>query len=490
MSDAGRRPIELPAATGGRPEPQRIGPSMSFRARLTLGLVVGSLLPLTVFGVVLLATEVFRTGALDTTLVQVVVFVLAAAIIVAVSFAYVLANNLTAPLKAVSRAVERASAGDLSVRVEVAGEDELARLVESHNRLAAALEQRNTELRRILMAIGETSPRDSLERLVAHATRSAQAAFGMIDARIELGDPSEVPVEEDIPGEARPVRAVLALPDERVGVLVGHLAPTRGWDAADQDLLELYASEVAVGIRNLELFDQVERQRQQLVELDKAKDEFLRGISHNLQTPLTSIRAYAEQMGSEQPDQRLAIIVEQSDRLYRIVRQLVATSRLESGTLRPAKEVLAIAPRVRRAWDALGASGASFELDDAAAGWLAIADPDQLDQVLWALLDNAVRYGGRSPIRARVAPQAEDEHLAITIADEGPGVRPEDRDRIFARYERGAAGASAEGTGLGLYVSRSLCQAMGGDLVLDPPEAGRGAAFTILLPAEPPATES
>ena len=490
MSDARRRRIDLAASTGARPEPQRIGPSMSFRARLTFALVVAAVLPLTIFGLVLLVTEVLRTGALDATLVQIVLFVLAAAIIVAVLFAYVLTNNLTAPLKAVSRAVERASAGDLSVRVEVAGEDELARLVESHNRLAGALEQRNAELRRILMAIGETSPRDGLERLVVHATRSAQLAFGMIDARIELGDPSLVPIEEDIPGEARPVRAVLALPDERVGVLVGHLPATRGWDSADQDLLELYASEVAVAIRNLELFDQVERQRQQLVELDQAKDEFLRGISHNLQTPLTSIRAYAEQMGSEQPDQRLSIIVEQSDRLYRIVRQLVATSRLESGTVRPSKEVLAIAPRVRRAWDALGASTVSFRLDDAAGGWLAMADPDQLDQVLWAILDNSVRYGGGSPIHARVAPRPDSGRLAITISDEGPGVGAEDRDRIFERYERGSAGAKAEGTGLGLYVSRSLCQAMGGDLVLEPSDGTRGAAFTILLPGEPPATES
>jgi K+-sensing histidine kinase KdpD len=490
MSNAGRRPIDLPAQTGSRPEPVRIGPSMSFRARLTLGLVFGAVVPVTGFGLVLVGTEVARTGELDSTLVRVLLFVLAAAVIVAVLFAYLLTNNLTAPLKAVSRAVERASAGDLSVRVEVAGEDELARLVESHNRLAAALEQRNAELRRILLAIGETSPQDGLERLVDHATRSARAAFGMIDARIELGDPSMVPTEEDIPGEARPIRAVLALPDERVGVLVGHLAATRGWDAADQDLLELYASEVAVAIRNLELFDQVERQRLQLVELDRAKDEFLRGISHNLQTPLTSIRAYAEQLGSEQPDHRLSIIVEQSDRLYRIVRQLVATSRLESGRLRPAKEVVTLGPRVQRAWDALGASGVGFELEDDAAGWLAIADPDQLDQVLWALLDNAVRYGGGTPIRANVAPRPDAEQLAVTIADAGPGVRPEDRYRIFERYERGAAGASAEGTGLGLYVSRSLCQAMGGDLVLEPAREAVGVAFTVLLPGEPPATES
>ena len=463
---------------------------MSFRARLTLGLVAGAVLPLAGFGIVVIGTEIIRTGTASSTLVSVVLFVLAAAIIVAVLFAIVLANNLTAPLRAVSRAVERARAGDLSARVEVAGEDELARLVESHNRLASDLERRNQELGRILLAIGETSPRDGLERLVEQATRSARAAFGMNDARIVLGDPTMVPNEEVIPGEARPVRAVLALPDERVGVLVGHLPATRAWDSADQDLLELYASEVAVAMRNIELFDQVEQQRRRLVELDRAKDEFLRGISHNLQTPLTSIRAYAEQIGSERPDQRLGIIVEQSERLHRIVRQLVATSRLESGSLRPAKEVLALAPRVRRAWDALAAVDVPFELRDEAEGWLAIADPDQLDQVLWALLDNSARYAGGAAIRATVAPRPATGQLAVTIADGGPGVRPEDRARIFERYERGAAGAGAEGTGLGLYVSRSLCQAMGGDLVLEPAAPDTGAAFTVLLPGEPPATES
>jgi signal transduction histidine kinase len=192
-------------------------------------------------------------------------------------------------------------------------------------------------------------------------------------------------------------------------------------------------------------------------------------------------------MGGERPDQRLSIIVEQTDRLYRIVRQLVSVSRLESGTLKSATEVLALAPRVRRAWDALGVAGTSFDLADDSEGWLAIADPDQLDQVLWALLDNSARYTGGAAIHARVAPRPDEDRIGVTIADDGPGVRPEDRDRIFERYERGAAGASAEGTGLGLYVSRSLCRAMGGDLILEPAgTAGKGAAFTILVPGEPP----
>jgi len=487
---ANEGPVHRPETRRAPPDPQRIGPRISFRARMTAGLIAGAVVPLAGFGVVFLAAEAIRTGGLDSTLVRIVLFGLAVAVIIAVIFAFVLGASLSSPLRAISRAVERVSAGDLSARVEVAGEDELARLVDSHNRLAADLQRRNEQLGGMLLAIGETSPSDGLERLVDHATRSARQTFGMIDTMIHLGDPSEIPLDEVIPGESRPIRAVLALPDGRVGVLTGHLPATRHWDAADQDLLELYASEVAVAIRNLELFEQNEEQRRKLVELDAAKDDFLRGISHNLQTPLTSIRAYAEQLREDRPDRRLSIIVEQSERLYRIVRQLLAVSRLEAGTLRPRPEVMALGPRARRAWEALGAAETPFELDDQAAGWLASADPDQLDQVLWALLDNAVRYGAGAPIRVEIRPEVATKQMTATIVDQGPGVTDVDRGSVFQRYERGSAGAAHEGTGLGLYVSRSLCQAMGGDLRLEPSEAGRGAAFTIVLPGEPPATES
>ena len=84
-------------------------------------------------------------------------------------------------------------------------------------------------------------------------------------------------------------------------MLIGRLPATRRWERADQDLLELFASEMAAAIRNAQLFATVEGQNQQLLELDAAKDDFLRGVSHNLQTPLTSIRAYAEQLGRGPP---------------------------------------------------------------------------------------------------------------------------------------------------------------------------------------------
>ena len=94
--------------------------------------------------------------------------------------------------------------------------------------------------------------------------------------------------------------------------------------------------------------------------LDEAKDDFLRGVSHNLQTPLASIRGYAQQLAAERPDRRLEIITEQADRLSRMVRQLLTVSRFESGALRSRLEVFAPVPQVRRTWEALGTADVPF----------------------------------------------------------------------------------------------------------------------------------
>jgi K+-sensing histidine kinase KdpD len=457
---------------------------LSFRTRLTIALVAAAIIPLAGFGVLVLILD--PAASQGGTVGRVLLFVLFVAAISAVLLAYLLATDLTAPLRAIAAAVERASAGDLSTPIVVAGEDELARLADSHNRLAADLERRNRELGRVLEAIQKGSPHNSPEFIAGRAGNDARTAFAMIDAVVLLVDPQEIPTVERIPGESLPIRAILRAGDEELGVLIGHLPATRVWERADQDLLELYASELAVAIRNAELFARVESQNSQLLELDAAKDDFLRGVSHNLQTPLPSIRAYADQLGRDQPDRRLGIIAEQTDRLSRMVRQLLTVTRLESGALRPRGEVVALAHPVRRAWEALAVEDVSFRVDDRSAGWLAVADVDQLDQVLWAVLDNAVKYGERSPITVEIVPDTAEKRLRLTISDMGPGVTDHDRARLFRRFERGVDRTADDGSGLGLYVSRELCRAMDGDLVLEPYLAGRGAAFSIYLPGEPP----
>ena len=311
----------------------------------------------------------------------------------------------------------------------------------------------------------------------------------MIDARILLVDPETRPARGAHPrrGAPGPGRA----PGRRRAARASSSATCRRpatWERADQDLLELFASEIGVAVRNAQLFERVDAQNARLLELDAAKDDFLRGVSHNLQTPLTSIRAYADRLAAERPDRRLGIIVEQADRLSRMVRQLLTVSRLESGTLRPEEEVLALAPAVRRAWEALGVDDVEFALDDGpAAGWRS-PTRDQLDQVLWALLDNAVKYGRREPVE--VDGRGRGGHRRGCGSRSPTTARGSRRPTASGSSTGSAASASSRprtGSGLGLYVSRELVRAMSGDLILEP--AGRraaGAAFTVDLPAEPP----
>jgi signal transduction histidine kinase len=473
---------------GGQEEsaaPRSFGARLSFRGRLTAALVGAAVLPLAGFGLLVIATQ--PGGAADQTVVRVLLFAIAVTVILAVILAYLLAADLTAPLRAIASSVDRASAGDLSTPIVVPGEDELARLAESHNRLAADLMRRNRELGRMLAVLQELSPDDSADDLADRAGAGARDAFDLIDAAIILGDPSQWPEEEVVPGESRPLRAELRVGEEPLGLLIGRLPATRTWERADQDLYDLYASEVAVAIRNSQLFGRVEAQNARLVSLDEAKDDFLRGVSHNLQTPLARIRAYAAQLEMERHDRRLGIIEEQTDRLSRMVRQLLIVSRLESGVLRPRQEVLALGPRVRRTWEALGAGSGSSDmvLDDRSEGWLAIADGDQLDQVLWALLDNAVKYGGGGDVAVTIVAEPAEGQLRLTVKDRGPGVPEADRDRLFTRFERGSRGSGEDGSGLGLYVSRELCRAMGGDLVLEPEWPGMGARLSVILAGEP-----
>ena len=480
---AAHREAEAAAAQAARVAAPRRQLRVPFRTRLTFALVAAAVLPLATFGIAVLMVGGAGQAA-DPTLARLLIFAIALAFVFGVVIAYLLASDLMAPLRAIATAFERASAGEPTSPVEVFGDDEFARLAESHNRLAADLDRRNTELGRILVAMEDALPRDGVEQLARRAARDAKEAFGMIDAQIFLVDPVEIPVETPVPGDPRPVRAELRTGGEALGVLVGHLPATRSWERADQDLLELFAFEIAVAIRNAQLFARVETQNQRLLALDAAKDDFLRGVSHNLQTPLASIRAYAGQLAGERDDRRLGIIGEQAERLSRMVRQLLTVSRLESGALHPRADVLALGPRVRRTWEAFPLEEVVLHVRDESAGWLAIADPDQLDQVLWALLDNAVKYGGGAPIEVRIRPDADTSRLGLTVTDGGPGIPDADRARLFGRFERGETRPSGEGSGLGLYVSRELCRAMGGELALEPAVPGQGASFTVWLPAE------
>ncbi len=427
------------------------------------------------------------------------------AVLWAVFLSYAVARSLLRPVTDLTDSLALLQAGDLSVRLPVEGDDEIGRLAQSHNRLAATLATRNRSLQSVLEAIASLTPRVSPEMLASTAEHAALEAFGFTRCTISLGDGagSQVAVDEErIPGEAYEVTVPLQAGDDRVGWLRGTLPPTRDWSAADEDLLAIFGSQFAAAVRNAELYRETES-------VSELKSEFLRGVSHNLQTPLTSIAAFAEQLATETHDRRPRIIADQAERLSRLVDQLLTVSKIEAGTLKPRIDVFALGPLVQRAWESLGRAEHPFALRDEAPGWLAAADRDWVDQVVWALLDNALKYGGAGPIEVEVAVgRADDPHivsgpcLVTTVRDQGPGIPLEDRDRIFERFARREH--AVEGTGLGLSVARGLLEGMGGRLwfaddgmAFSRPEVdadggtaandsarAAGAAFAFSLPAE------
>ncbi len=458
------------------------------RVRITIAVMAAAVIPVGAFGLLLVASG--SPGAVTFVLIALVV-----AALVGLVVGGLLVGGVVGPLRALEARLDRITAGEHVEPLPPLPDDELGRLAERQEELAADAARRNRQVARAVDAITAWAPADGAAALLERAAADAREALGLIDAKINLGDPDAIEIEERVPGEPRPVSADLLSGREMAGVLLGHAPATMRWEPADQDLLELFAASVAVALRDTELLARVEQQNARLVALDAEKDDFLRGISHNLQTPLARIRAYSDQLAGEvavagevtagEPDRRPAIIAEQSERLSRMVRQLLTVSRLDAGVLRPVAEVFALGPRVRRAWEALGAGEVPFELADDAGGWLAVADPDQVDQVIWALLDNAVKYGGGAPVRVRVGVDGAAGRVAVTVADGGPGVSEADRQRLFTRYARGGRSEDRDGTGLGLYVGRALARANGGDLVLEA-ATGAGAAFTLVLLGEAP----
>jgi len=278
------------------------------------------------------------------------------------------------------------------------------------------------------------------------------------------------------------LRAVLLAPWEGRGV------PS----PAELDLFGLLGQHAATTIEHALLYARLRTQTNELNRLAALQTDFLRGVTHDLQTPLTSIRALASELRQsngldDAARGDLDTIAHQADRLRRMVGQLLAVSRLEAGALTPAQDVFRAEPVVRRTWEALRADR-PMELTDDGPPHLVVGDADRLEQVLWAVLDNAVKYSpAGSSIQIRLGAREADGDLSaeLAVTDQGAGMDAETLALAFDQFYR-AAGAqrlSPDGSGVGLYAARGLVRAMGGDISAES-LPGSGTTMRITLPAE------
>ena len=277
---------------------------------------------------------------------------------------------------------------------------------------------------------------------------------------------------------AETVRAeeiVLSVPDGRSMRLLVSLTPTRSADGA--------VVSVVATVQDLT----------PLNELERLQTEFLGMVSHELRAPLTSIKGSAAALLRSAPKLEPAemrefhrIIHEQTDHMLDLVSDLLDTRRIETGTLSVAPEPAEVARLVDQARNTFVSGGGrqAVHIDLPPDLPRVMADPRRIVQVLNNLLSNASRHSSAaSPIRVAAAP--EGIHVAVSVSDEGQGVRPDRLPQLFRKHA-GARGRDqfrqAAGNGLGLAICKGLVEAHGGRIRAESGGAGQGTRFTFTIP--------
>jgi signal transduction histidine kinase/CheY-like chemotaxis protein len=234
---------------------------------------------------------------------------------------------------------------------------------------------------------------------------------------------------------------------------------------------------------------ELQQLNEQLHDAARAKNEFLSRMSHELRTPLAAIMGFSELLGMADLDERkrewAATILKAGQHLLGLVDEVLDISRIEAGEISFSLEPVSISPVLDEAMELIGplAEGRRVTLHPPrlgdGSGYIR-ADKQRLKQVLINLLSNAVKYN-REGGDVRISVDAVgSERVRIDVTDTGPGIDPDSFEKLFVPFERLNAGTDVEGTGLGLALSRSLVEAMGGSLTVSS-TLGEGSTFTVEL---------
>lgn len=230
-------------------------------------------------------------------------------------------------------------------------------------------------------------------------------------------------------------------------------------------------------------------------------DSFINAVTHELKTPVASIRLYLQTLQTRELDEGkrrefYRIMLEDSDRLLHTIEQVLRAGNSGSRLSRAARsqvdigEVAAECVALARTRFHLAPDALVYEERFNGARAIVIGDPDELKAAVWNLLDNAVKY---SPAGVRIDVRVEEQdgqRVAVRVTDRGVGISPTELKRIFKRFYRvpAAVAMRTKGSGLGLFIVRSVAKKHGGKAFADSLGAGHGSTFTLLLPrAQEPA---
>ncbi len=256
------------------------------------------------------------------------------------------------------------------------------------------------------------------------------------------------------------------------------------------ELASLLGRLVASAVQNIRAFEGERRTVEELRRLSTLRADFVSLVSHEMRSPMAAVIGAARTLQARwpelKPDQResfLALIGDETTRLAALLGDVLDTSRIEAGTFSFRFSEVDVAALVRDtvATASLGQDEVSVVVDGSASPSVVRGDADRLRQVFGNLIENAVKYSPiDEPVHVQVA-QRNGEVL-VSVRDRGPGVRAADQQLIFEKFGRVAGGRSRPGSGLGLYIARSIAESHGGTLEVSS-TPGQGATFTVTLPA-------
>jgi signal transduction histidine kinase/CheY-like chemotaxis protein/HAMP domain-containing protein len=404
------------------------------------------------------------------------------ALLAALGLGSALIGSMRRPLEELVSATRELASGALDRRVRPAGPPELRELGGAFNGMAGELEgaHRRLESERQRLAVVIESLRDALI-----VTEAGSTKISAVNPTVAVLVP-ELVVGGRTDGEQSPLPALdAALSGE---TFVEHQGRTLAVTAA-----RLGGGESDEGVV-WAVRDTTERAK-----LERAKSEFVATASHELRSPLTSIKGFVELLHrspenmSERQREFVEIILKSTDRLTELVSHLLDVARIEADHVEIDRRPVDAGEAAREVAELMGPrieeKRQRLSVYVAPAAGLVLADPSRLRQIVANLITNAHIYtgeGGR--IHVRVEP--ERAWIQIAVQDDGVGMTEEETGRVFERFYRASEGsAGTSGTGLGLSIVKSLVELHGGQITVES-EPGVGSTFRVLLPAAVPAPET
>jgi len=405
--------------------------------------------------------------------------VIAAAI--AVLLAFQISKATTGPVAKLTQASARMAKGDLGQEIEVTSRDEVGNLALAFNQMAARIKE---------MVATVTSERDRMAAILSNMADGILLVDG--DRVIRMLNPA--------------AERILGLPSEdslgrtfvevvRDYELNGVLERCLSAGEPQTTLVEMSPSKQFLGVIATPLHGQtgcllLVHDLTQIRRLETVRRDFVANISHELRTPIASLKALTETLRDGAiADQSVASdflnsINVEVDRLAQMVQELSDLSRIESGEAPLHKEPVDIAQTIGRAVGRLEALAERAELEivqeiDSGLPKI-VADDERVEQVLVNLIHNAIKFTpphGRIHITAKAA----GDNALISVADTGVGIPVDDLSRIFERFYKADKARAGEGTGMGLAIAKHIVEAHGGKIWAESVE-GRGATFYFTLP--------